>query len=72
MKYEVWGYSRSARRWIRGVYPTLDFANTRYQYLRRIGRAVKPPQPFGKGISSFYHVLASIDRALFRQKKSPH
>ena len=49
MKYEVWGYSRSLRRWVRHIYPTLDFADTRYRYLQKIGRAVKPPQPLGTG-----------------------
>jgi hypothetical protein len=66
MKYEVWGYSRSWRRWVRCIYPTQDFADKRYQYLKRIGRAVKPPQPLGTGISPLYHCIAFFDRLLFQ------
>jgi len=59
-KYELWGYSRTLRKWICKVYPTWDFANTRYLYLVKEGRTVRPPQPAGTGISRIYHLIAFL------------
>jgi hypothetical protein len=60
-KYELWGYSKSSRKWICHVYPTWDLANKRYLYLVKIGRTVKPPQPAGTGIAWTYRLVASLN-----------
>jgi len=69
MKYEVWGYSRSLRRWVRKIYPTLDLAEARYRHLQNIKRSARPPQRLGTGIPFVYHWVAFADRFIFPPQK---
>lgn len=70
MRYEVWNYSRSLRRWVRKIYSSLDHADARYLYLKKIERYVKPPQPLGTGISFIYHWITFADRLIFPPRKN--
>ena len=53
MRYEVWSYSKSWKKWIRNIYPSLDEAQKRYERLRGLGRKAKQPQPMNTGLSIF-------------------
>lgn len=68
MRYEVWCYSRSWRKWIRGVYTSTEAAQKRYERLQRLGRRVKPPQPVNQGLPLFDRVSFFIEDAIERAK----
>jgi hypothetical protein len=68
MRYEVWFYSKSWKKWIRNIYPSIDDAQKRYERLQRIGRTVKPPQPMNAGVPVFERLKVML-AGLFMKRK---
>jgi hypothetical protein len=68
MRYEVWAYSKSWKKWIRNIYPTHEEAQKRYERLQNKGRRVKPPQPMNTGLPLLDR-LKTFLAPLFKKKK---
>jgi hypothetical protein len=69
MRYEVWSYSKSWKKWIRNIYPSLDDAQKRYERLRAIGRTVKPPQPMNTGLPLLDRLKTFFIQPFMRKKR---
>jgi hypothetical protein len=69
MRYEVWSYSKSWKKWIRNIYPSLDDAQKRYERLHTIGRRVKPPQPMNTGLPLLDRLKTLLAQPFTRKKR---
>lgn len=69
MRYEVWSYSKSWKKWIRNIYSSLEDAQKRYERLHGIGRRVKPPQPMNTGLPLLDRVKTFLVQPFMRKKR---
>lgn len=69
-RYEVWRYSNSWGKWIRDIYPDLDEANKRYEFLQQRGKKARPPRPFNHGLPLTDRVEYMVSKVIRRVSRS--